>query len=111
MSGFYDGFEFVAELLAEAGRPITLSRTTGGVDDPIEGTVTGATPTSIPANAVEYPYQTNEIDGTLVKAGDKRLYCDTEALIGDTTEGMRVVSVEPLKPGPTILMWTLQLRV
>lgn len=64
-------------------------------------------------------YEKREIDGTLVRQGDRKVYVSTEGLtISPETadqlviggEAWAIVSVKPLSPAGTVLFWEIQAR-
>lgn len=126
MTEFYDDMaSTAAEMIGEFGQAVTLTRSVPGAYNPTTGTNGAATVTTQSCLAVEEAYKAREIDGTLIKAGDKKLILSPQTAAGATvtapTEGDTVTfagdadpwtikSVEPLSPGGTALLYTLQLR-
>lgn len=106
-----------AELLAEFGAPVTLTRITPGVYDPATGTVvnSGATYT---ATGVKLNYEQRAIDGTNILLGDQRVYLDpliaAAPQAGDTltigTEVFTVVASRPLSPAGVVVLHDVQVR-
>jgi hypothetical protein len=95
-------------LIDRFGRDATLTKlsTAGGYDpgDPSE--------TEHPVRVVAWDYQQRERDGTLVRENDRRLIMDAtaEPESQDMIEGMVIVNVEVIKPGPVALAYILQVR-
>lgn len=106
-----------AELLAEFGALVTLTRITPGVYDPITGTVVNTEVTHT-ANGVKLDYEQRQIDGTNILQGDQRVYLDpliAEApQTGDTltvgTEVFTVVKSRPLAPAGVVVLHDVQIR-
>ena len=63
-------------------------------------------------------YSSREIDGTLIRAGDRRVYIGADVAFSPSEElelvdgGVvwAVVSAKAIQPGPTIIVWDLQVR-
>lgn len=91
--------------------------------DPVAGTGTPAVPVDYLCYAVELNYKQGERDGTIVQANDRRFLVagltTAGAALTQPTTGMvlitgsvtlPIVSVEPLNPGETTLLYTVQCR-
>lgn len=111
-------------------RPGSNSGYTKGFD-PVEGrhywtliappnTVVYTDPASSPVDVsgygVEVKYEQNEIDGTTIKAGDRRfkvadlpLPTTSDKLVVDSVI-LNIISTQPVQPGAVTLLWTLQCR-
>lgn len=106
-----------AELLAEFGAPVTLTRITPGVYDPATGTVVNAGVTHT-ASGVKLSYEQRHIDGTSILQGDQRVYLDPLIAVapqaGDTmtvgTEVFTVVASRPLAPAGIVVLHDIQIR-
>lgn len=113
-----------ADLIAQFGQAVTVTRSVPGSYDPATGGVGSPTVTTQDCLAVEDAYRAREIDGTLIRAGDKRLMLSPAVVTGaavtapETTDTVTfadgsvwaIKAVEPLSPGGTALLYTLQLR-
>lgn len=125
MSEFYDDMAATAaELIAEFGQPVTLTHSVPGAYDTETGTSAAATVTTQACLGVEEAYSARSIDGTLILAGDKKLMLSVETTAGTAVTAPAVEdtvtfadasvwtikAVEPLSPGGTALLYTLQLR-
>lgn len=113
-----------ADLIAEFGQPVTLTRSVPGAYDTATGTNGASTVTTQACLAVEDAYKAREIDGTLVRVGDRRLILSPETSSGTAVTAAEpgdtitfadgtvwtVKTVEPTSPGGTALIYTLQLR-
>lgn len=106
-----------AELLAEFGATMTLTRITAGVYDPATGEVPQTTTTHT-ANGVKLDYEQRHIDGTNILQGDQRVYLDpliaAAPQTGDTlsvgTEVFTVVKSRPLAPAGVVVLHDVQIR-
>ena len=114
MSAFdYSGLSKTAtSLIDRFGRDAVLVKlsTTDGYDpgDPSE--------TEHPVRVVADNYRQSERDGTLIQANDRRYYLtsavapESQDVIEDGDERLVIVNVEDTRPGPTAIMYTLQVR-
>ena len=106
-----------AELLAEFGAMVTLTRITPGAYDPASGEVVNTEVTHT-ASGVKLDYEQRLIDGTNILQGDQRVYLDpliSEApKAGDKlTVGVGVFSVvksRPLAPAGIVVLHDVQVR-
>lgn len=104
-------------LLAKYGAPLLLTRTTEGEYDPETGTSTGGTATYNVTGAA-FDYAQDDIDGTLIRRGDMRVYIAPDAAVtpqtGDTlpVQGFvwNVVESRPLQPADKIVLHDVQIR-
>ncbi len=114
--------ETAAELLEEFGQPITLTSKTSGAYSVSTGTAAVTTSTQ-PVSAVVLDYGSHDIDGTLIKAGDKRLlmapqttagYDLTAPAVDDTvTVGSTVYTIKGIKtlsPAGTVVLFDCNIR-
>jgi hypothetical protein len=110
------------ELMAEFGQNFTVTAVTSGAYSPSTGAATTSATTQT-AVGIEELYKAREIDGTLIKAGDRRLLISprnsagaalTTPSVGHTVtldgEPWRIERVEPLQPGGTVVAIYLHLR-
>ena len=73
MSEFYDDLaEAASELLEEFGTGLVLKRVTSGAYDPATGDVAN-TETTHAGFGAAFDYESRDIDGTKIKAGDHRI--------------------------------------
>lgn len=130
MSNFYDEMAGTAQdLLGEFGQLATLTRAAVTYNPTTSGVDPGVSPVSVTGVGVALDYRTGEIDGTLVRAGDVRLYLSARGQggvemptpqPGDTVflAGMnngagstwRVVRAAPLSPAGQNVLHDVQLR-
>jgi len=122
---FYTRLQATANrLLKGKGQSIVLTKITAGTYNPATGGFTGASTSTQSAYGAVFDYGAKQIDGTLIKAGDKQLLLSafktdgaalTAPVLGDTvTIGSVVFTlVEPLKevnPAGTVVMYEVNLR-
>lgn len=106
-------------LISENGRTVTLERTvrtntTGKPWEPATETVQQQS-----VSAVWAGYNGDEIDGTLILAGDAKVLIspsglswlpETDCRIVDGSDTWRIVNVETVKPGATSVLLKCQVR-
>ncbi len=75
-----------------------------------------STPVDVSGYGVEVKYEQNEIDGTTIKAGDRRFKVadlpsptSADKLVVDGTI-LNIIATQPVQPGDVTLLWTLQCR-
>lgn len=105
-------------LIADKGRPVTLLVEASGAYNPTTGQAARTT-TNVPALGVVIDYPLKDIDGTLVRQGDKRVLVSPRVaarpkpgdglLIGAVTH--TVITAKPLEPAGETTLWTLQARM
>ena len=116
MSFDYTGTAATAtRLLARFGAACTLKRQSAGSYDPSTGSDT-VTATSLSTVACVFAYPQSYIDGTLILQGDQRAYMDPgvtpaqgDVLAWQGTD-YTVVSVKPVSPAGTVVLFEAQLR-
>lgn len=106
---FYTRLQNTAQkLLKGKGQILTLTKVTAGTYNPATGAMTGTTTSTQTAYGAVFDYGAKQIDGTLIKAGDKQLLLSafktdgtalTAPVLGDTVSigGVVYTLVEPLK--------------
>ena len=106
---FYTRLQNTAQkLLKGKGQTLTLTKVTAGTYNPATGAMTGASTSTQAAYGAVFDYGAKQIDGTLIKAGDKQLLLSafktdgtalTAPVLGDTVSigGVVYTLVEPLK--------------
>jgi len=122
---FYARLQATANrLLKGKGQSITLTKITAGTYNPATGGFTGAGTSTQTAYGAVFDYGAKQIDGTLIKAGDKQLLLSavktdgaalTAPVLGDTVSigGVTYTLVEPLKevnPAGTVVMYEVNIR-
>ena len=121
---FYSKMQATANrLLKGKGQEITLTRQAAGAYDPATGTAAVTTTTQTAYGAM-FEYGDKNIDGTLIKEGDKQLLLSAinsagTALVApalnDTvtinTVVYTVVRIKPLSPAGTTVLFDCNIRV
>lgn len=106
-----------AELLADFGALVMLTRITTGAYDPDSATVVNTEVTHT-ANGVKLDYEQRYIDGAIILQGDQRVYIDPliaqAPQAGDTltigAEVFTVVRSRPLAPAGVVVLHDVQVR-
>ena len=114
---FYGGLAKTAQkLIADKGRTVTLRQVTGGsAYNPLTDTMTNAT-TDTAVKAVFTSFKQDEIDGTLIMRGDKKVLLAAgiepkgNDVIVDGATQYRVIEIMTVQPGDTTILYTLQVR-
>ena len=104
-------------LLERFGQAVTLTRYGDAAYDPATGT-TVPSETVYPATGAKLDYAQRDIDGTLIKVGDCRVYLAPNLAVtpqtGDTitigAEVWKVVTSRPLAPAGTVVLHDAQVR-
>ncbi|BAQ18315.1 hypothetical protein [Methyloceanibacter caenitepidi] len=108
-------------LIAKFGQAGAIRRVTGSNDpgtpwDPSDDT---ETTTDYDCTLVVLEYGKMEVDGTLILATDRKVLVSTagmtvEPLVSDKlvigSDVYEIVTVKPLNPGGTVLLWEVQAR-
>ena len=109
-----------ADIQAE-GVQVTWTTVTGYTDDPSAGTRTPTTSTLSPY-AVVTEYSTQDMDGTLVQAGDRKLLMEAQTFadagvtptdddkVSVSSREYQVVRLSPLEPAGVPLLYNVQVR-
>lgn len=118
--GLYERMALTADkLLRDKGQAVTITRQSASAYDPATGAATVTTSAQTGYGAI-FDYGDKQIDGTVIKIGDKHLLLSaseiTAPILNDTVTvgGIVYTVVEPLKtvsPGGTVIMYELNLRV
>jgi hypothetical protein len=123
---FYTRLQNTAQkLLKGKGQSITLTKVTAGTYNPATGAMTGTTTSTQTAYGAIFDYGAKQIDGTLIKAGDKQVLISafksdgsalTAPVLGDTVTigGVTYTLVEPLKtvgPAGITVIYEANIRV
>lgn len=105
-------------LLTKYGQSTSFTRTDGETHNPVTGAISGGSTTIITGNGVVFPYDKKEIDGTNILRTDMRVFFEpssTSPAVDDkctvNSVAYRVVMVQPLNPGGTAVLYTVQLRI
>lgn len=119
---YQDDAETAAELLEEFGQSVTLTSKTSGAYSVSTGTAAVTTSTQT-VSVVALDYGSKDIDGTLIKAGDKRLLMAPQTTAGDNltapavddtvTVGSTVYTIKGIKtlsPAGTVVLFDCNIR-
>lgn len=102
-------------LIRDKGRSITIRNINNGTYNPLTNSFTGAGTTETSVKAVSSEYKINEIDGEIVKHGDKKFLIPASAQISkndiiiDDGE-YSVIDIEVVKPGDSAVIFIVQAR-
>lgn len=107
-----------ARLIARFGSKVVLTRSVPGAYDPATGAPAAPTVTMQNVDAVVLDFPQSYIDGTLIRAGDRKVLVSavgtTAPMAGDTMawEGQSLVVINAKKLGPAgpAVLFTLQVR-
>jgi len=118
VSFYSDAVEVVDDALSQYGQLVTLTHKATGIYDPATGTAATTTATEIGRGVVKEYNGLNQIDGTLVLQGDKKLLLSpvgiTAPKIDDTViaNGITFVikNIKSLNPAGTVVMYECQVR-
>ena len=107
--------EDVAFLLEDLGSSLTLTRKAAGVYTPSTGLMATTTPTTHTIRGVFIDYRTENVDGTVIRAGDRLLLVsatgsEVAPIMDDVVEGLRVVSPRAFAPNGVAVAWACQMR-
>lgn len=102
----------VSNMLTKYGQEAVFTRRTETGFDVATGTPTETT-SSITLRVVSDNYNAAEIDGNAIQANDVRLYASSSVApqVGDeSTKYGKILSVQQVEPGGTVLMYVIQCR-
>ena len=108
----------ITAALKADGQAMTLTRVSGGVLDPVAGTITGEVTQTWTVYGITKRYKASEINasGGLILTGDKQAIIDAtvKPLPGDTLAIMgatwKVISSDELSPQGEALLYYVQIR-
>jgi hypothetical protein len=114
---FYDDMAATAAgMIGEFGQQVTISRSTPGAYDTATGTNGAPSLQSWTVAALEEAYDARLVDGTLIRADDRRLLAqpgpfavEDIVTLADGSSGT-VKAVRPFSPGGTTLYIELRVR-
>lgn len=105
--------------IADSGREVTLRRVTAGTYHPDADAFSGDDEEDEDIDAVITDYHDRQIDGEIILRGDRKVLIAGSALTSPPTKGdvmedgddeYRIVNIETVKPGDTVLLYKLQVR-
>jgi len=117
-------YQWIADLIEEEGREVTLKKLTGGATDPAKPWRGDSAATDVPdvvVDAVLVKFMPREIDGSHVLRTDYKAFVAPhetanlglyDFLVDNNGDGRtwRIVNAEKIEPGAEILLYKLQLR-
>ena len=119
MSDLYEQLQGSASrLLRDRGRLMTLRCRAGGAYDPASGAAV-VTQTDSPCFGATFPFPALLIDGTRIQAGDQKVLLAVQGLTFDPAIGdqlliggavQNIISVQPIGPDGTVVIYRLQVR-
>lgn len=115
---FYPDLKATASgLLSDKGQSMTLTTRTPGAYDTATATATIAEATETVYGAV-FDYAAKDIDGTLIKRGDKRVILEASAAVPTSTDTLtiggvvhNIIEAVPVNPGGVVVIYKVQARV
>lgn len=104
--------------IAKFGRSVTLRTVTVGTFDTGTGVTTGASDADVTVKAVITGYTNKQTDGEIIRRGDKQVMIAGSAVtaapvLNDVVvdDGdYKIVNIETIQPGDTVLLYKLQVR-
>ncbi len=107
--------EDIAHLLEDRGSALTLTRQAPGTYDPSVGTLSATSATSYTIRGVFINYMDTNVDGTVIRMGDRRLLMQAKdspitPAVGDRVSGLQIVDVRSIAPNGTPVAWSCQAR-
>jgi hypothetical protein len=107
--------EDVAYLLEDFGSDLTLTRQAPGVYDPATGAMASTATATHTIRGVFINYADRNVDGTVVRMGDRRLLvrasdAPVTPAIGDRVDGLQVIDVRSIAPNGVAIAWACQMR-
>lgn len=115
---FYPGLKATAlSLLTDKGQSMTLTKRPSGAYSP----ATGSAPITETTEAVygaAFDYNARDIDGTLIKRGDKRVIMEASDTVPTSTDTLTIggvvhsiIEAVPVNPGGVVVIYKVQVRV
>ena len=118
MSACYDNMAATASrLIGKYGQAISIKRTTGGTIDPVAGTVTAGTASTLTTTGILQRYPDSLIDGTRILTSDRLaiLAPTSEPILTDKlafgSKDWTIVSIQTANPAGTPLVYFVQVRL
>ena len=105
----------VSRLLEDFGSDLTLTRQAAGAYNPATGTMAATTPVNHTIRGVFINYTDANVDGTVVRMGDRRLLVSAKGAavapqINDLVSGLQVIDVRTIAPNGVAIAWACQMR-
>jgi len=117
-------YQWIADLIEEEGREVTLKVLTGGATDPLKpwrGDSAATDSPDITVDAVTVAYTQKEVDGSSIKRTDLKAFVVPHATadiglydffvdVNGDGRTWKVENITKIEPGTEILLYILQLR-
>lgn len=105
----------VAFLLQDFGSNLTLTRQPAGAYNPNTGAMTPGATVTFTIRGVFINYTDRNVDGTVVRMGDRRLLVQAKdatvtPAINDRVGGLQVIDVRTIAPNGVPIAWSCQMR-
>lgn len=105
----------VAFLMEDSGSDLTLTRQVPGAYNPNTGAMAATSPTTYTIRGVFINYTDANVDGTVVRMGDRRLLIEAKGATitpgeGDRVSGLQVIDVRTIAPNGIPIAWACQMR-
>lgn len=105
----------VANLLADYGTDLTLTRLNGSVYNPATGSMSAGTTATFTIRGVFINYREEQIDNTSIRASDRKLLIQGKGLlttpqIKDRVSGVEIIDVRRIQAGNTVIAYACQTR-
>lgn len=105
----------VAFLLEDEGSSLTLTRQAAGAYMPSTGLMAATTPANFTIRGAFINYHADNVDGTVIRAGDRLLLVSavgstTVPAIGDRVDGTEILAVRSFAPNGVAIAWACQTR-
>jgi len=105
----------VADLLDDFGQDLTLRRVGVSSYDAATNTITPAAVVTYAVRGVFIQFRHENVDGTVVRMGDRRLLVTADGAtgtpaVGDFVDGHKIVNVRTFAPNGVVVAWDCQVR-
>lgn len=105
----------VAQLLADYGTDLMLTRLNGSTYNPATGSMSAGTPATFTIRGVFINYREEQIDNTSIRASDRKLLIQGKGLlttpqIKDRVSGVEIIDVRRIQAGNTVIAYACQTR-
>lgn len=107
----------VGNLIEKMGKPLTLRSYSAATYDPVTMTHTAGAATDVSVYGVEERYRSYEIDGTLIRGGDRKFIVASDTVptlamkMVESSVEYQIVAVNPLQPGTVTLYYEIHVRL
>jgi hypothetical protein len=107
--------EDVSHLMEDFGSTLTVTRSVPGTYTPSTGAMTGASTSTFTVRGVFINYVDANVDGTVVRMGDRRLLIAATGAggtpaVGDRVSNLQVIDVRTIAPNGVTIAWACQMR-